>query len=512
MEPASQRSDRDGSGFDKGLLSRLITSRLEESITTAETVQLEKLLLSSADARRQFTQLVCVDAALAEEVRAREELEAASCEATIGGVTARLGCEEETANTTRHVAVTAVFAVAACLAGFAAYCGYPGVLGVQSASLRSTTVATVHRHSKDALWFCEDRSVKRGDEAFAGDTLRVSRGDIDITFSSGVVASVKAPAVVEINSPMRARVLRGKIAVSVPKGAEGFTIDTPRSTVIDLGTVFGVDVDERGQTDVVVFEGEIDLEQAADSETDEPSKRRLAMGEAVTVDYRGAVHRLVSITHDQFPTKDGRRESKRTARPPVITDVSDNLVRNESLRFYEVFMGGMGEDARAFVDRESHEWNGVDEGGMPDYLVGGDYVKTFNRDKFATEIEVRLQLAVPATVYVLFDDRVPPPRWLTETFEDTGDDIGLDEGHHQFPTGIVHPRKSGVGAGVSVDVPHSIWRRIVSPVGEVRLGGTGRSSAPYSGNVAQGSPTQPGMNMYGIVAVALDLETAVEEL
>ena len=45
----------------------------------------------------------------------------------------------------------------------------------------------------------------------------------------------------------------------VEKGAEGFTVETPRTTVVDLGTDFGIDVSDHGSTDVVVFTGAVDL-------------------------------------------------------------------------------------------------------------------------------------------------------------------------------------------------------------------------------------------------------------
>ena len=52
----------------------------------------------------------------------------------------------------------------------------------------------------------------------------------------------------------------------------------------------------------------------------------------------------------------------------------------------------MQEDAKAFADREEHEWNGITSDGMPAYLLGGDYVKTFNNDKIKNDIEITVKL------------------------------------------------------------------------------------------------------------------------
>jgi hypothetical protein len=47
---------------------------------------------------------------------------------------------------------------------------------------------------------------------------------------------------------------------------------------------------------------------------------------------------------------------------------------------------------------------------MPAYLVGGDYVKTFNDDKNIGTIEVSVKLEQPANLYVLWCKRVPVRR------------------------------------------------------------------------------------------------------
>jgi hypothetical protein len=150
----------------------------------------------------------------------------------------------------------------------------------------------------------------------------------------------------------------------------------------------------------------------------------------------------------------------------------------------------MREDARAFVDRIAHEYNGVDERGMPGYLIGGDYVKTFNNDKVNHDIRIEVTVAVPARLFILLDDRLEPPEWLRDGFQNTGDKIGVDVGPF-FSKGQWHNKTPpGVGPGMSVEDTLSVWVREVTAAGVVRLGAT---EAPESGP-----------NMYGIVAVPLE--------
>ena len=50
--------------------------------------------------------------------------------------------------------------------------------------------------------------------------------------------------------------------------------------------------------------------------------------------------------------------------------------------------------------------------GIPSYLLGADYVKTFNDDKINREVEIRLTISRPAILYILLDKRSPVPDWL----------------------------------------------------------------------------------------------------
>jgi hypothetical protein len=154
--------------------------------------------------------------------------------------------------------------------------------------------------------------------------------------------------------------------------------------------------------------------------------------------------------------------------------------------------GGMREDATAFVDRVAHEWNGLDAAGMPSFLLGGDYVKTFNNDKYSRDLELFVTIDHPCWLYVLIDDRVAPPAWLKRKFQDTGFDVGLDVGpfHRVEDRVLVDDRQPGVGPGVLVDETFSIWKCEFDKPQVVHLGSI-EADHRY-------------VNMYGIVAVPLD--------
>src|SRR5262249_45659413 len=149
----------------------------------------------------------------------------------------------------------------------------------------------------------------------------------------------------------------------------------------------------------------------------------------------------------------------------------DNIQRG-AWNYYEIVQSGMQEDCKAFADREEHEWNGITTDGMPSYLVGGDYVKTFNNDKVKREIEITVTLDRPAKLYILFDKRIPPPEWLKQDFRKTTDEIGVDEGVYCVDGIWYTDHHPGVGPGVSIDHVATVWERDVQGPESVKLGPT----------------------------------------
>ena len=87
----------------------------------------------------------------------------------------------------------------------------------------------------------------------------------------------------------------------IDKGAEGFTVQTPRAKVVDYGTEFGIDVNGMGSTDVVVFKGQVGVEYTSKGGERLAVLQRLRMGQGIRVDEVGTVSRIVAITSSSFP-------------------------------------------------------------------------------------------------------------------------------------------------------------------------------------------------------------------
>lgn len=338
-------------------------------------------------------------------------------------------------------------------------------------------------------WSDEARRYDEWSLVNPGESLTFESGNVNLYLANGAEVRIEGPADVELVSLQKVLAREGKLAARVGPRAIGFCIETPHANVIDRGTSFGLSIDKDCRTAVVVYEGMVDLDVLGD--LTQP-RRRLATGEALSVDRDGRLSRITAVQSGDF-LEPALAASMNDRRDSVIATVTDNVGSLETKKYYRIVPRGFREDCRAYVDR-LHEWNGLDERGLPPFLAGGDYVMTFNDDKIVTGIEIAVGISQPANVYVLIDDRVPLPEWLSRDFVDTGWNLGADNGWEvvEGEDGIV----AGMGTGQSIDHVCSIWRREVFEPTTVVLGALSRKK-PAAGMAVEWS-------MYGVVATPLN--------
>jgi hypothetical protein len=331
----------------------------------------------------------------------------------------------------------------------------------------------------------------------AGDHVRQVPGRGAVRFENGVQLSLSESGDLEILSGTKVRLHHGQIQVDVGNSGRGFTVLTKSTEVVDLGTVFGVGVSSDGETDVVVFDGEVELDPLKKSRDQSQSfERNLNTGEALRIQSNGDRARIPMIWQNSTNSQWSANATSHHA--SVIASVRDNLSTEARPKFYAIVPKGFHEDAKVYVDRR-YEWNSLTEAGLPSEVVGADYIRTFNSDKAQGDLQIIVALNGPADIYVLIDKRFPIPDWLAADFVQTGFDVGIDlgtgygKGHEETPPlGMSVRRVLGKGPGKSVDVPVSIWKREVRESREIRFGPVPADTLP------------PGRgSMYGILAVPI---------
>jgi len=158
----------------------------------------------------------------------------------------------------------------------------------------SVPIATL-TNEQGCVWD-SDVSIQRGARLNPG-RLILSSGVAQLTFSSGAVAVLEAPAEFELISAARAFLHSGRVVVRAENKSQGFIVDTARAEVLDLGTEFGVAVDPTGETLVQVYDGMIEAGLKAAHVTSRDKKRLLA-GQAMEIE-EGA-SRALAFSDDRF--------------------------------------------------------------------------------------------------------------------------------------------------------------------------------------------------------------------
>jgi hypothetical protein len=98
--------------------------------------------------------------------------------------------------------------------------------------------------------------LKAGDNLPAG-SFRLESGVVELAFSTGAKVAIEGPADFKLAGRNGLDLQNGKLSAEVPKPAIGFAVQTPNSTVVDLGTRFGINTRGKDFSEVHVFEGKI---------------------------------------------------------------------------------------------------------------------------------------------------------------------------------------------------------------------------------------------------------------
>jgi hypothetical protein len=138
-----------------------------------------------------------------------------------------------------------------------------------------------------------------------GSRIEVAAGLVQVTHLDGANVVIEGPASYQVLSPTTGRLIRGRLAArtehdeptapddrsapAVPDGTPLFTVITPQRLVHDLGTEFGVEVQESGDTGVHVFEGVVELAAVDRAIAENEVPFRLEAGESAGIDEAGKV-------------------------------------------------------------------------------------------------------------------------------------------------------------------------------------------------------------------------------
>ncbi len=126
-----------------------------------------------------------------------------------------------------------------------------------------------------------------------------------LDFHNGATVTLQGPAEFEILSTDKTILSSGILTASIPKSAVGFEVVTPAMDVVDLGTAFGVSVGTDGETDVCVFEGEVEVSRSLSQDAPQLVREGNAVRSRPEADSIDSVDYSIERYEDAWPVTSG---------------------------------------------------------------------------------------------------------------------------------------------------------------------------------------------------------------
>jgi hypothetical protein len=137
------------------------------------------------------------------------------------------------------------------------------VVGVSLWSLIPRPVATVtHITALEG-----DVAFNEGMKFFKGDHLRLEGGLMELNLAGRGRMIVEGPADLRWSGPMGSTLIKGRVLLRVNERGHGYRLETPKGSLVDLGTEFGVFVDQKsGKVETHVIDGEVEAQPSGGGE------------------------------------------------------------------------------------------------------------------------------------------------------------------------------------------------------------------------------------------------------
>lgn len=158
----------------------------------------------------------------------------------------------------------------------------------------------------------------------AGEQLTLTKGVVKLEFASKAFAVLTSPAELEILGPGEVLLHQGKLTGRSEEG--DFIVRTPSAYVVDVGTAFGVSVNGRMETDIIVFDGEVHVQRTSASER----KVRLTSGMSIHADESGLGESSTDMDQALFNREfNGERPSNLAPNELSLVDIVCGSARGE---------------------------------------------------------------------------------------------------------------------------------------------------------------------------------------
>jgi len=205
------------------------------------------------------------------------------------------------------------------------------LLNVARQPMTPAPVAAVTR-MRECVWSENSSAWRPGADVYADQRLELHRGLVEITFARGAKVLLEGPATFTVAGDGQGVLRDGSLVATVKKGAEGFTIQTPALAVVDLGTEFGVRVeDEKGTGDIEVFQGKVELRATARENPENTLRQFLSVGQAARIEVAAGGTALPTVR--QVARTAGKFVRQMPVENAIVADFSGGVGNTRSDQF-----------------------------------------------------------------------------------------------------------------------------------------------------------------------------------
>ncbi len=231
-------------------LDMLVQHYLEDRLTEAEAAalleHLQRPTAESAALSKSLLQQLSMDAML-------REVKTASSPG-VPAVFAEPGKPKSRPRASLFM-LTSVAALAACITLAASWLMMTGPSSSPADDEATTAAVAVLARGVNLEW---DGPAQAPGSPLIPGWIRLKSGLAQIEFYQGARVTLEGPAAFRLISSSEAYCSAGKLSAHVPPQARGFRIETPKGSIVDLGTDFGLDLNTPS-AELHVFKGEVEL-------------------------------------------------------------------------------------------------------------------------------------------------------------------------------------------------------------------------------------------------------------
>ncbi|MDB3958021.1 FecR family protein [Opitutales bacterium] len=169
-------------------------------------------------------------------------------------------------------------------------------------------------HLEDCRWINQQFRPGLGDPIRTGQRIELSKGYAKLRFNTGALVELTGPSILEVKGENAVFLTLGSAEVlAESKESQGFTLGTPSSKFVDLGTAFSATVAPDGLSRLEVSQGKVNLVVEDDHDI-----HLLQKGEAIFVE--PGSHKILT----RIESGDGTEQFRfPTIAPPSNDDLAD---------------------------------------------------------------------------------------------------------------------------------------------------------------------------------------------